>query len=510
LLGLYVGTARLGLWLADVEYAGASPIWPPAGIALAALLLFDQRLWPSITLGALLVTLSTGVPFAAALVAALGNTAEALVAAWLLRHVAHLDQTLSRIQDVVSLIICGAVIGPVLSATLGAGSMELFGRISSEELAETWRIWWLGNALSALVITPLFLSWRAKEPFIRSGLNALEAIIYLVVLLAVGSLVIGLVGPERFDSYPITFLPFPVGLWIALRFGQRGATAATFILSALAIMGTRRGGGPFVSEHLTESLSFLQVFIGVTAITTMLFAAAFTERNKAISARDEFIAVASHELKSPLAPMKLQLQSLSRCVEKGKAEALTPDRLLPKLHALERQIDRLASLVRELLDISSLRAGKPLSLDRAEVDLAELAHDVVERFHDELERAGCVTDLRIQVNPKGIWDRLRLEQVLTNLLVNAMKYGKGKPITVTVASDDTHAIFSVLDHGVGIPKEAQARIFERFEQIKPGSASGLGLGLYIARQIVEAHGGCIKLKSTPGKGSLFVVELPLN
>jgi signal transduction histidine kinase len=150
-----------------------------------------------------------------------------------------------------------------------------------------------------------------------------------------------------------------------------------------------------------------------------------------------------------------------------------------------------------------------MSLELEQCDLAAVARDVAERFQDEAIRAGCPIELRLSEGATGLWDRSRLEQVATNLLSNAIKYGMGRPIEVAVSGEARSATVSVSDRGIGVEPEDAARIFRRFERAVPARHyGGLGLGLYIARQIAEAHGGQISVAGRPGGGSIFTVTLP--
>ena len=222
----------------------------------------------------------------------------------------------------------------------------------------------------------------------------------------------------------------------------------------------------------------------------------------ALRIRDEFLSIASHELKTPLTALQLQLQLAAR-------EVASTGRPEPRwLTGAQRQVRRLDTLVAQLLDVTRIRADR-LSLERRDVDLGELASGVADRFSGEMERAGTRLDLSTSPDVTGHWDPDRLDQVVTNLLSNAVKYGEGSPISLGVAGDGDRAVLIVEDRGPGIPEESRALVFEPFERAAdPRAVSGLGLGLFIARQIARAHGGDIWMESMPNPGARFVVELP--
>lgn len=223
---------------------------------------------------------------------------------------------------------------------------------------------------------------------------------------------------------------------------------------------------------------------------------------EALDARNEFLAVASHELKTPLATLKLQIQLLQR--------RLIPDS--PQTRALLDgvgiQVKRLADLMSNLLDISQIAADEK-KLTFEQVDLVQLVSEVVEQLTPIAAKSGCVLRLSGAPAALGLWDRLRLTQVVTNLLNNAIKFGAGKPIDIGVWAEPRAAYISVADHGIGIPAEDQARIFQRFERaVSARHYGGFGLGLWIVHQIVEALGGRTSVESAPGAGATFTVELP--
>jgi signal transduction histidine kinase len=178
--------------------------------------------------------------------------------------------------------------------------------------------------------------------------------------------------------------------------------------------------------------------------------------------------------------------------------------------AASAQADRLAHLVGTLLDVSRITSGR-MDLHRGRVDLAALARQVVSHFHELAERAGSTLELHADSPVEGSWDRLRVEQVLTNLVSNAIKFGGAKPVEVTVCRAGPHGRVTVRDHGIGIAAEDLDRVFHRFERTSAAAKyAGLGMGLYIARQIVEAHGGIIRAESAPNVGTTFVTDLPIE
>ncbi|MFP2907053.1 ATP-binding protein [Pyxidicoccus sp. 3LFB2] len=231
----------------------------------------------------------------------------------------------------------------------------------------------------------------------------------------------------------------------------------------------------------------------------------FRDAQSGIRLRDEFLSVASHELKTPLTSLKLQHTLIERAVDEGPRE-----KVRTRMLAATRQVSRLASLVDSLLDVSRLSLGK-LSLELSEVDLAQVVKDGHERLEAVFAQAGCDVRLDVVAAARGHWDGSRLEQVVVNLLSNAAKYGAGKPVSIRVDTEGRLARLQVRDEGIGISAEAFPRLFGRFERgVSERHYGGLGLGLYISRQIVEAMGGTIQVESQQGHGALFTVRLPMG
>ena len=214
--------------------------------------------------------------------------------------------------------------------------------------------------------------------------------------------------------------------------------------------------------------------------------------------------MASHEFRNPLSALRLQAELLR---QRSKMVAPPDERLVRQVSVMDRQIDRMEGLLGMLLDVSRINAGR-LRLDLASMDLADLTNEVTERLKPEAEASH--TELRIRtLSASGVWDRMRLDQVITNLVSNAIKYGNRLPVEVLVDARDGAAVLVVKDRGIGIEPQHLPRLFERFERGSNTTGyTGLGLGLWIAKKMVEAHGGRIEVESVPNAGSTFTVTLP--
>ena len=231
---------------------------------------------------------------------------------------------------------------------------------------------------------------------------------------------------------------------------------------------------------------------------------------RSLQARDVFLAVAGHELRTPLTTLLLQLQSSQRLLRRAPNTSSSQEILQRRLDSAAAMAKSLSALTDQVLQVSRLTGGV-LPLEREPVDLAQLTRESVERFAEAAQSASCELQLNSVDSLVGMWDRMRLEQIISNLLGNAIKYGRGAPVTVSLRPDATlqNAILSVADHGIGIDAESQKRIFERFERaVAARRFAGLGLGLWIVRQISNALGGDIAVESKPGVGSAFTVTLP--
>jgi signal transduction histidine kinase len=236
----------------------------------------------------------------------------------------------------------------------------------------------------------------------------------------------------------------------------------------------------------------------------------YQESKEAIQARDEFLSIASHELKTPLTSMLLQLQTVLHSIKSESLANFSIEKTMTMLESTIGQSKRLSKLVNDLLNISLITTGR-LELEKEEVDLTKVTKEVVSRLEETAEKSGITLEFEGKGKVTGKWDKIRLEQVVTNLITNGIKYGDSKPVTVSVSNSNNIAQLQVSDRGIGIPEDQKKIIFNRFERgdVK-GSYKGLGVGLYLVNEIVKAHGGKVEVESKPHKGSVFTVKLPLR
>jgi signal transduction histidine kinase len=232
------------------------------------------------------------------------------------------------------------------------------------------------------------------------------------------------------------------------------------------------------------------------------------ELQAALHTRDEFLSIASHELKTPLTSLKLQLQMQKRAFAREPGRIAGNEKLVHFLETSDRQIQRISRLIEDMLDVGRIHSGK-FTLSPEEFDLVELVKEVCEQMAGELAAGGCRVSLELPPQLVGRWDRIRMGQVLANLLSNAAKYGGGNPIEIKMKVHDERVRLTVKDYGEGIDPVNHRRIFERFERAVPGThISGMGLGLFIVKQIVDLHGGWIRVDSALGQGATFTLDFP--
>ena len=520
LAGVYVVAARAGLMM-DAVGGFATLVWPPSGLALAALLLFGRRLWPGILIGAFAANLLNGAPILVALGISAGNTLEAVLAVYALRRIPDFEPSLERLVDVIGLIVFAAVLSTMVAATIGVTSLYLGGIISLPQAAETWRAWWLGDLIGDLLVAPVLLVWATPPRRRGSPRRLLEASALGVSVIAASILVFGAPPGRGTGMFAQAYMFFPLLIWAALRFGQRGAVSTAFIVSVIAVAGTTMGHGPFVRPVLHESLFALQTFMGVAAATFLVMGAIMSERRRAENemrlahrraaeanaAKAEFLAVMSHELRTPLNAISGYVDLMALGVD----GPLT-DKQRTSLARIQLNERHLLSLIDDVLSFAKIEAG------RLKVDIETvLVHDVLaslealirpELLRKELSFSSesCDDALSVRADPE------KLRQVLLNFLANAIKFtAPGGRIRVGADDRGEFVRIWVSDSGIGIPSDQISLIFEPFFQVEQGPTrryAGIGLGLAIARDLSRAMDGEVRLESTVGAGTTVSVALP--
>jgi diguanylate cyclase (GGDEF)-like protein/PAS domain S-box-containing protein len=278
---LYIASAEVGLQLA-VLHGNVTAVWPPSGIALAALLLFGTRLWPAIAAAAFLVSFWNGLPWLTSLVVAGGNTLAALVGARLACHFTGTCNPLNSVKGLLVLVVGGAVSATMLSATIGVTALVATGVAPLNGTGELWLTWWLGDAAGVILFAPLFLAWGTKLILHWNWQRIGESLALAITLLFTAQLVFSGWFHLGAENHPLAFLMIPVMIWAASRFGRRGTTLVVTVISLHAIWGTVNGFGPFMHHDLNESFLILQAFMSISSITVLMLAVVFHERKMAL------------------------------------------------------------------------------------------------------------------------------------------------------------------------------------------------------------------------------------
>jgi signal transduction histidine kinase len=515
---IYLIAGKLGLMLASL-HASASPVWPPAGIALAALLLLGYRAWPAIFVGAFLVNVTTAGNFATSFAIAIGNTLEALAGAWLVNRFAGGRNIFERPQGVFKFALAAAI-STVISPAFGVTSLALTGFADWANYGAIWLTWWLGDATGDLVFTPLVLLWSVASKRRWNKREAAEVGALLLLLVLLSGIVFGGWLEISARSYPIAFICGPVVIWTAFRFTQRETATGLFILSAIAVWGTLRGFGPFLRETENQSLLALQSWIAVLTITAMALSAGMAERRRieeelqqqksvvetANRTKDHFLAMLSHELRTPLTPVISALESL-------EIEPAQKDDTKSALAMIRRNIELETQLIDDLLDFTRIARDK-MQLRFAPVDAHLAISNVVEICRAEAESKKIRVRLNLRANTHHVAaDAAKFQQIVWNLLKNAVKFTPDDGEIAISSSNPSPEVLtiSVCDTGIGMDPQVMQRIFDPFEQ---GNRSferrfgGLGLGLAISKSLAQAQGGTLTVQSDGrDRGSTFILSM---
>ncbi len=497
----YFIAAKLGLKLAFVN-ASATAVWPPTGIAIAALLIYGLKFWPAVFIGAFLANITTAGNIATSLGIATGNSLEGLIGAFLVARFAGGRLAFNKPENIFRFTLLAGLASPIISATIGVTSLYLGGLAKQADLLPIWGTWWLGDASGALIIAPLFLIWSNQYQVTLSLRKVFERASLLLILLLVSWIIFG-----QTNNYPIDFIIFPILLWVAFRFGLREIVTATTILSAFAIWGTLSNRGPFARPSQNESLLLLQAFMAVVTITKAIVAAVVAKSKELDALKDEFVSMASHELRTPMA-------AISGLVSMILLEKYGPIRaeLKRPLGMINSSTDRLLKLTSDLLDASKIES-KIVRLNLVKIDLSQIITEVVNELQPIADQKKVSLKIADLSNQPAIADPDKVRQILHNLIGNALKFTKQGSITVSSKVNSRHLIVLVKDTGTGIAKENQVKIFSKFQQLHnnfSNKPAGTGLGLYISQELVKDMKGKLWLEySKVDEGSVFAFSLPL-
>jgi signal transduction histidine kinase len=472
---------------------------------------------------------------------ATGNTLESMLAGFLVNEFAGGRDVFTRQRDTLKFVLLAAVVSTAVSATLGVTSLSLAEYADWKTYGVIWTTWWLGDAVGALIVTPVIVLW-VSHPTIAWSRDRLAEVGALLTLLCLVALVVfqsgqAMTGP----NYPLGFLTFSILIWVAVRLGPRETATAILLCVAIAIWSTLKGSGPFVRGSLNETLLLLQAFTAVIAVTALALSVGVSERRHAEEALDQlnrtlerriqdrtstlqgaveqlqeldrlksaFVTIVSHELRTPLTSMKGLVENLLD----GLAGPLT-DKQQYYLSRIKFNADRLARMLNELLNLSRIEAGK-MELAPTILSLQELFIHLLEEFQPLAQQKSITMEMTgMESIPTIHADRDKLYEVAANLLDNAIKYtpSGGRVYIDAQVLDDQYITIGVSDTGCGISEEHTPKIFDKFYRVQshPGASGGAGLGLAIAKGLIELHGGTLAVESAPGKGSRFYFTLPYN
>jgi signal transduction histidine kinase len=551
---VYFGAAHAGLSLAFANKQ-VTAVWPPTGIALAALLVLGPGVWPGIALAAFAVNAMIGDSIAAAVAIAVGNAAGPMLAARQLRRSSAFARGLVNPRALLALIGWGAIGGMLITATNGVTVLALAGTVPWAAYFEVWWVWWVGDAMGVLVLAPLILAWVAPRGAGPRRWGELALALTAIALVAAAAFTMDVA--EGVAPLNLQYAVFPFVIWISLRLGVAESALAALVVTVIAVWGAVHEAGPFATESLDARLIALETFVAIVSMTGLVLSLVAAERTSAraalqrshdelegrVAARtaelaatnailarrseevEAFVYIVSHDLRVPL----VNLQGFSReldasCRElAGVIASLSPPPAPPASAALRRILDddvagalryirasatKFQRLIDALLVLS--RTGKQ-ELRLEVVDMRALVETTVQALRGSIDASGA--EVEIAPLPPAVCDATAVGQVVANLLSNALKYLQpGRPGRISIGGEvcEGGTRYWVADNGAGIPDSARSRLFQVFQRFHPELAQGEGMGLAIVKRIVERHHGRVWAES-PARdtrmGSVFSFTL---
>lgn len=536
----YFAVAKIGLALASI-HPSASPIWPPTGLALAAVMLRGYRVWPAIFLGACLANLTTAGSVSTSFAIALGNTLECLVGGYLISRWSDGQGTFDSPAGVAKFALITLVAATPISATIGVGSLALAGYADNAGIVSTWITWWLGDLAGALVITPVIVLWARSGIWSRPREDLLETGAVLAAAAAVGLLAFSPLIDQTPNRDPLGFLAILPLMWAALRRGQRDTASVALVLSAFALWGAMSGEGPFARSTLNDSLLLLIMYMISASVPTLALSAdvavhrqterslraAHTELDRIVQERTMALEEArealhqaqkmealgqltggiAHDFNNVLTVIINSLESARGFADK---DAKTRKRLDRALQAARNG----TSLVQQMLVFA--RRG-PLQVQAT--DINEIVVSAMAMFS---RGAAEAIEVRTDLAPDLRWataDATQLQSAILNLAVNARDaMPSGGRLTIRTRNmplsapahlpPGDYVTITIADTGEGMSPDVLARAFEPFFTTKE-IGKGTGLGLSMVYSTMQQMGGDVAIESRPGEGTTVRLTLPV-
>ncbi len=525
---VFLAAAKLGLMLA-IPPDIISPVWPPAGIALAAVLWRGYWVWPAIWLGALFGSIPS---YTVSAMLGVGVVLQAFAGAYVLKKLTGSNNPFESSRNAIVFIIFSSLISCVISPIIGTTIFKFFEPLSLN-YRYTFFTFWLGDSMGALIFTPVIMAWYKKSLPKFSFMLWIEILLFIVFLQIVICLI-------YFKKYPVAYLLIPFPVWATMRFGQQLGMLSALVISGFTIYGAINNNTGLGETPLINPLFLVQSFMGVIFVPLLIISSLLQEKEKAFeevenrvidrtkdlnlalselefanrniihanNAKSDFLSNISHELRTPLNAIIGYSELLSEEIkEKGLKE------FIPDLEKIRMSGKHLLTLINDVLDITKIEAGK-MELFLSNVDLLELLNEIETMAKPLADKKFNTFFLDFPSESVPIYtDATKLIECLLNLIGNSCKFTMNGSVILKVSyflKDQKNWIkFDVIDTGVGIKKENLKKLFQMFSQIhSANSPEGTGLGLFLTKRFCTLMGGEISVFSNEGKGSTFTIILP--
>lgn len=506
--GLYFLTGKLGLTLA-VVHPSATAVWPPSGLAFAAVLLLGYRIWPGVFLGAFAVNLATTGAVLTVFGISCGNTLEALAGAWLVQRFAAGRSAFHTPGNSLRFAGLAGGLGPMIAATIGVGSLILTGYGEAAAFAQIWLTWWLGDATGILLFGPFIVLLSSRWPFQWRVRSLVEGTLAVCSLLLAGFAVLTWAAPEN-RAYLLELIWTPILFWTAFRMGPLVSSTSAIVLSVLTAGAAFTGVGFFANGSPNAALLLLQTYIASAATMALVVGAAVWERkqvelqlvenDRQLARRnrdlERFAYAAKHDLQEPLRTVSIFTQMMVQ--EHKNTLGSKADEYM---EYIVNGVDRMSAMIQSLSVYSGIASSAEAAVPPVELD--EILADAQKNLAATISEAGAtVSGSNLPVVPG---DRHQLMSLFQIFIHNAIKYRShaSPEISFHARADGDQWVLAVADNGIGIAPEHHGRVFDVFTRLHGGEIPGTGMGLAIAKRIVELHGGTLWVESRLGEGARF-------